>query len=74
MIDSSPAKQNYNAVDLIMLMCAILVVAIHIAPFGTDSTGVLAGLNWVFQSYLARIAVPFFFIASGYFNHYYSDI
>ena len=60
-------KQN-NAIDLAKFICAVFVVAIHVAPFGTaDGTTVIGYLNFFIQDYLARIAVPFFFITSGYF-------
>ena len=63
----SQNKQN-NAIDLAKFICAIFVVAIHVAPFGTaDETSVIGYMNFFIQDYLARIAVPFFFITSGYF-------
>lgn len=64
---SDECRQN-NAIDLAKLICAAFVVAIHVAPFGsTNSTGFISYLNFFIQDYLARIAVPFFFITSGYF-------
>lgn len=61
-------KTNYNSIDLVKLICAILVVMIHIEPFGThDSGSVFNLLNYGIQNYLARIAVPFFFVCSGFF-------
>lgn len=57
-------EQN-NAIDLAKFICAILIVAIHVAPFGPSDKYFLH--NYFIQNYLARIAVPFFFIASGYF-------
>ena len=60
-------KQN-NAIDLAKFICAILVVMIHISPFGFYvKPNLIAYFNYVIQQYLARLAVPFFFIASGYF-------
>ncbi|MGN1479071.1 MAG: acyltransferase family protein [Acutalibacteraceae bacterium] len=62
------AQQNYNFLDLVRFICALLVVTIHVEPFGLAETTSLFGyLNFGIQNYLARIAVPFFFVASGFF-------
>lgn len=58
-------RKQYNAVDLVKFLCAIMVVMIHIAPFGTN--GKYEFLNYVIQDYATRIGVPFFFVASGFF-------
>ena len=58
-------KREYPAVDLARFFCAILVVTIHLAPF---EAGTLNGwANFWLQQWIARVAVPFFFVASGYF-------
>lgn len=44
-------------------VCALLVVAIHIGPIASFSFFA----NYWIKNYLARIAVPFYFISSGYF-------
>ncbi len=36
MEDTKYNKQNYNAIDLTKFICSILVVAIHIKPFGDN--------------------------------------
>ncbi|MCH5188171.1 MAG: acyltransferase [Oscillospiraceae bacterium] len=60
--------KQYNAIDLAKFLCAILVVTIHVSPFGNAyKTGSLAFFNHSVQNYLARIAVPFFFVSSGFF-------
>ena len=41
-------------------------MAIHVPPFGTGSV-LRSALNFFVQDYVARIAVPFFFVASGFF-------
>ncbi|MCH5316895.1 MAG: acyltransferase [Eubacterium sp.] len=67
-------KQN-NAIDLAKFICAVFVVAIHVPPFGSaDGSTVVTYLNFFIQDYLARIAVPFFFITSGYFLFKKTDI
>lgn len=55
-------KRNY-AIDIGKFICACLVVAIHAEPF--YDIWPVAGL--FLTKILARIAVPFFFIVSGYF-------
>lgn len=60
-------RNNYNSIDLAKFICAILVVMIHIAPFGSSrSTSIIKYLNFGIQNYLARIAVPFFFVTSDF--------
>lgn len=60
--------QNYGAIDLAKFICAILVVMIHVAPFdNADSGTFFACFNFGVQKYIAKIAVPFFFTASGFF-------
>jgi serine/alanine racemase len=61
--DSESRERQYYCVDLLKFICALLVVAIHVAPLSTYSSL----LNYGIQTWFARIAVPFYFIASGYF-------
>ena len=69
-MQSEPQKikdRHYNAIDLAKFLCAILVVMIHIKPFGkTVSHSLPAYLNFGATNYLARIAVPFFFVSAGF--------
>ena len=59
--------RQYNAIDLAKFVCAILVVMIHVAPFGNaTSHSLFAYFNFGIQNYFARIAVPFFFVSSGF--------
>ena len=51
---------TYHTVDVAKLVAAILVVAIHSQPF-TGLTEIVA------VRYMARMAVPFFFLASAFF-------
>ncbi|ERK30892.1 acyltransferase family protein [Clostridium intestinale] len=56
-------KERYYQVDVMRFVCAILVISIHTSAlysFG-DIPGKVLSLG------ISRIAVPFFFIASGYF-------
>lgn len=54
---------GYPAVDAARFVCALLVVAIHVRPLSTYTE---LG-NFLLDKGLCRIAVPFFFLVSGYF-------
>lgn len=58
---------NYNMVDLVKFLCAILVVSIHVAPFGNSDDELVLLFNYGIQNYFSRIAVPIFFVTSGFF-------
>lgn len=56
-------NKTYTGIDLFRLIAALLVIAIHTSP--------LSSLNetadFILTRIFARIAVPFFFVTSGYF-------
>lgn len=56
------AKNNYNSIDLFKFFMAIFVIAIHTEPFAGVSNGFILK---IFNSTVS-LAVPFFFLASGY--------
>ena len=56
---------NYNSIDLAKFIFSILVIMIHIRPFGNSSNAYI--INYILRQCLARIAVPFYFVASGFF-------
>lgn len=58
---------NYNGVDLVKFLCAILVFMIHVPPFGDDPSGLQKYIQFGLHIYLCRLAVPFYFVCSGYF-------
>lgn len=60
-----PQDYQFNGIDIVKFICAFLVCIIHIPPFQTDLFG-LNHLNFWLQNYLCRIAVPFYFTASGF--------
>ena len=60
-----PQDYQFNGIDIVKFICAFLVCIIHILPFQTDLFG-LNHLNFWLQNYLCRIAVPFYFTASGF--------
>lgn len=55
--------KQFPAIDVTKLFCAILVVVIHTGPLSSINKYLDYGL----VQCIARIAVPFFFVASGYF-------
>lgn len=62
-LSSEKAKKQYYGIDLMKFICAIFVVEIHVPPLKDISPF----FNYILGDYLGRLAVPFFFIASGYF-------
>lgn len=56
-------NKKINSINYVKLICAFLVVAIHTHPF-QDVNNLL---YYSFSEILVRIAVPFFFVSSGYF-------
>lgn len=67
-IDKSRNKPNYHAIDLTKFICSVLVVMVHYKPFGEAESGsMLWYLNFFIKQYCCRLAVPFFFITSGFF-------
>lgn len=57
------ANKSYIGIDLFRVIAAILIIAIHTSPFGSYSTWT----DFVLTRVIARIAVPFFFMTSGFF-------
>lgn len=61
--------RDYGGIDAFRLIAAVLIIAIHTSP--------LAGLNetsdFILTRVIARIAVPFFFMTSGFFLFYKTD-
>lgn len=63
-LSSAQAKvKQFPAVDIAKFFCAILVVAIHVNPL----SDVNPNLSYFLENYLARVAVPFFFVWGGVF-------
>ena len=55
-------RKTYYALDVAKFISAFLVVCIHTGPLlDVDATG-----NFILVQILARLAVPFFFVASGF--------
>lgn len=60
-------KKNYNGIDFIKFLCAILVFIIHIPPFQGEVSEFAKYVNFGLQHFACRVAVPFFFVSSGFF-------
>ena len=56
-------KYFYPAIDRFKLLAAFLVIAIHTSPL----TSLSPEADYIFVRVLARVAVPFFFMVTGYF-------
>lgn len=61
--DTLADKQEYFAIDFFRFIASLFIIAIHYPPFADVSYALSGG----FSNILCRIAVPFFFITSGYF-------
>ena len=57
----------YNGIDLVKFLCAIMVFTIHIPPIQGDVSGFAKYLTFGLQHFLCRLAVPFYFVSSGFF-------
>ena len=55
-------KIQYNNIDLFKFIFAIVVVMIHTTPFMDISESA----SWFFSNTVANLAVPFFFVTSGF--------
>lgn len=55
--------RRINSIDIMRLIFAISVVAIHTHPFLEHNELI----SYIFSEVIGRIAVPFFFLISGYF-------
>ena len=65
----APTKElkHYNGIDLVKFLCAILVFIIHIPPFQGEVSEFAKYVNFGLQHFACRVAVPFFFVSSGFF-------
>ena len=57
--------KNYNGIDLFKFFFALCVVAIHVHPFNVEAEGAFSFFS--FLNTILNTAVPFFFIANGFF-------
>lgn len=61
-------RKNFWGIDTFRIAAAVMVIAIHTYPFADVSKT----LDFVITHVMCRVAVPFFFMTSGYFliSHY----
>lgn len=55
--------RDYSGIDFFRMVAALLIVAIHVSPL----SGISASADFVLTRIFARLAVPFFFMTSGFF-------
>lgn len=58
----SKEKFQYNNIDLFKIIFAVVVVMIHTTPF----IDISESASWYFSNTVANLAVPFFFVTSGF--------
>ncbi len=63
----SQSSTTYNGIDLVKFLCALMVFIIHVPPFPAPNSVFANNLNFGLRHGLCRIAVPFFFLSSGFF-------
>ena len=56
-------ERNYQAIDSFRFFAAVLIIAIHTSPLSSVS----GGADLILTGILARVAVPFFFMTTGFF-------
>ncbi len=57
------SDKSYTGIDSFRMIAALLIIAIHTSPLGTYSEWG----DFILTRVIARIAVPFFFMTSGFF-------
>lgn len=69
-----PLDYNFNCIDVIKFICAILVCILHIKIFkvGEFETGDF--VNLIIAHAICRIAVPFYFVTAGFLLFRKTDI
>ena len=65
--DLQMSSKYYPGIDIIKFIGAFLVIMIHTTPFAENQGGSVLTLNEFFKDYICRIAVPFYFVAAGFF-------
>ena len=63
--DKLPQDHQFNGIDVFKLICAFLVCLLHIKPF-VDAPPQIDRFNFWLQNFPGRIAVPFYFVSSGF--------
>ena len=56
-------NKSYTGIDIFRMIAALLVIAIHTSPLSSINETA----DFILTRIFARVAVPFFFVTSGYF-------
>ena len=66
-ITRAPNNKHYDAIDVFRLLCSVLIMMVHINPFDyCDFPSPFSYANYFIQNYVRVIALPFFFVTSGF--------
>ena len=65
-ITSSKLSENYNGLDLMKFLCSFLICAIHIRLWPNNLFPYSGLISQLIKQCVARVAVPFYFTASGF--------
>lgn len=57
------SKKVYSSVDIAKLIFCLCIVCLHAQDYYTFQSDIV----WFIRQFVFRTAVPFFFVASGYF-------
>lgn len=60
-------NKSYTGIDFFRLVSALLIIAIHTSPLVSLGGGPGETGNFILTRVIARVAVPFFFMTSGFF-------
>ena len=64
--ETTISQEQYNAIDILKFICAILICTIHVSPF-PNNVKEYGEINFYIINCIARLAIPFFFTATGFF-------
>ncbi len=69
-----PSDFNFNCIDLVKFICAILVCIIHIGIFASSESKLAGYADFLAKHAICRIAVPFYFVTAGFLLFRKTDI
>lgn len=59
--------KSYTGIDIFRMAAALLIIAIHTSPLASLGGGLGETGDFILTRIIARVAVPFFFMTSGFF-------
>ena len=60
-------NKSYTGIDFFRFVAALLIIAIHTSPLTSLGAGFGTTGDFILTRIVARVAVPFFFMTSGFF-------